>query len=50
MGYDAFQEYERVEGKGKWYRVYVGTFHNEQEARKIASELKEKESFPILSL
>jgi len=32
---------EEVLGK-KWFRVYIGTFHDKQEAQKVGSELKKK--------
>ena len=41
-GHDAFCSYETVNGKGKWYRVYIGKFAYKEEARKVGSELKEK--------
>ena len=41
-GHHAFYRHETVNGKGKWYRVYIGKFVDKEEARKLGSELKEK--------
>jgi cell division septation protein DedD len=32
QGLDAFARYEKVEGKGMWYRIYVGKYASKQEA------------------
>ena len=42
LGRNAFYRYEAVKGKGKYYRVYIGTFNDEHTARKIGSDLKRK--------
>jgi len=41
-GVQAFYRYESVKGKGKWFRVYIGTFKNRQEAREKGVELLRK--------
>lgn len=38
----AFYRYEAVEGKGNWYRVFIGTFNTRQEAKEKGAELVEK--------
>jgi tetratricopeptide (TPR) repeat protein len=38
-GLEAFYKYETVNGKGNWYRVYVGRFDTRDEAEKIAKTL-----------
>ncbi len=40
-GYSAFYQEKEVLGQ-RWFRVYIGDFKDEQEARKVGSELKEK--------
>ncbi len=42
-GVDGVIKYETVQGKGKWYRVYVGHFDNENQARTYAQKLKEQD-------
>jgi len=41
-GLQAFYRYESVKGKGKWYRIYIGTFDNRQEAMEKGAELLRK--------
>ena len=41
-GLHAFYRYESVEGKGNWFRVYIGRFRNEQEGREKGAELLKK--------
>jgi hypothetical protein len=41
-GVQAFYRYESVKGKGKWFRVYIGTFENRQEAMEKGAELLRK--------
>jgi len=41
-GLDAVSSYEAVEGKGMWYRVYVGRFRTKQEAETAANGMKEE--------
>ena len=37
--YNAFYRYVEVQGKGKYYRVYVGKFNSKEEAKKKADQL-----------
>ena len=37
--YNAFYRYVDVQGKGKYYRVYVGKFNSKEEAKKKANQL-----------
>ncbi|MBN1626215.1 MAG: SPOR domain-containing protein, partial [Deltaproteobacteria bacterium] len=39
-GLNAVSSYEAVEGKGMWYRVYVGRFRTKHEAETVASGMK----------
>jgi len=41
-GVQAFYRYESVKGKGKWFRIYIGTFENRQEALEKGAELLRK--------
>jgi hypothetical protein len=41
-GADAMFMYEKVKGKGMWYRVYVGRFENRRQARACARDLKDR--------
>lgn len=41
-GVQVFYKYELVEGKGKWFRVYIGTFKSRQEAIGRGAELLRK--------
>jgi hypothetical protein len=41
-GVQAFYRYESVIGKGKWFRVYIGTFKDRQEAMEKGAELLSK--------
>ena len=41
-GVQVFYKYESVKGKGKWFRVYIGTFKNRQEAMEKGVELLRK--------
>ncbi|NIS62781.1 MAG: hypothetical protein GTO13_19400, partial [Proteobacteria bacterium] len=41
-GVQAFYRYESVKGKGKWFRIYIGTFENRQEAMEKGAELLRK--------
>jgi len=41
-GVQAFYRYESVKGKGKWFRVYIGTFKNQQEAMEKGAEFLRK--------
>jgi hypothetical protein len=41
-GTDAMFRYEKVEGKGMWYRVYVGRFEGSRQARAYAQNLKDR--------
>lgn len=41
-GVQVFYKYESVEGKGKWFRVYIGTFKNRQEAMEKGAKLLRK--------
>jgi hypothetical protein len=41
-GADAMYRYEKVKGKGMWYRVYVGRFENSGQARAYAQNLKDQ--------
>jgi cell division protein FtsN len=40
-GYKSFLAEEEISGQ-RWFRVYIGNFKDEQEARKVGSELKRK--------
>jgi len=40
-GYQAFLSPAQVQGKGVFYRVFIGSFRTEEEARKVAEHLKE---------
>ncbi len=44
--YDAFFEYEEVQGKGKYYRAYVGKFNSVAEAKRKADQLITLEIIP----
>jgi hypothetical protein len=41
-GAEAMFRYEKVKGKGMWYRVYVGRFKNGRQARAYAQSLKDR--------
>jgi len=41
IGLEAFCVYTEVPGKGYWYRVFIGRFQSEEEARTEAARLKE---------
>lgn len=41
-GADAMFRYEKVKGKGMWYRVYVGRFENHRQAQAYAKNLKNR--------
>lgn len=41
-GEKAMFRYEKVRGKGMWYRVYVGRFENSRQARAYARNLKDR--------
>lgn len=43
-GYMAFLSVEDIPDKGKWYRVNVGNFGDEESASKFAKNIKEKEN------
>lgn len=43
-GYMAFLSVEDIPDKGKWYRVNVGNFGDEEAASKYAKNIKEKEN------
>jgi tetratricopeptide (TPR) repeat protein/cell division septation protein DedD len=49
-GFKAFYRYEAVEGKGGWYRVYVGRFDSRSEAEERAKELMGKHAMPHYSI
>lgn len=42
QGLQAFYHLEAVEGKGNWYRVFIGTFRNRQEATAKGVDLMKK--------
>ncbi len=42
LNLDTFYKYEMVEGKGAWFRVYIGTFNDKKEAQSKGSELIDK--------
>jgi cell division septation protein DedD len=33
-GHDVFYRYEKIKGKGKWYRVYIERFGSKEDAEK----------------
>jgi len=39
---DTFYKHEMVEGKGAWFRVYIGTFSDKKEAQAKGSELTDE--------
>ncbi len=43
-GYMAFLSVEDIPDKGKWYRVNIGNFGDEESATKFAKNIKEKEN------
>lgn len=43
-GYMAFLSVEDIPDKGKWYRVNIGNFGDEESANKFAKNIKEKEN------
>jgi len=43
LGYGAFYRYETVQGKGKWYRVYIARFSTLDKAREEARVLRDLE-------
>ncbi len=43
LGYDAFYQYESVQGKGKWYRVYIDRFSTRKQAEEQARVLHDLE-------
>lgn len=51
LGYAAFIVPSEIEGKGKWYRVRLGSFSNKASAEKLQRELKTKEGInPFISV
>ncbi len=42
-GCDPFCRREDINGKGKWYRVYIGNYANREEARQAAAHLVQKD-------
>ncbi len=53
LNLDTFYKYEMVEGKGAWFRVYIGTFNDKKEAQARGLELIDKgiiDNFQILRL
>lgn len=42
LNLNTFYKYEVVEGKGAWFRVYIGTFNDKKEAQARGSELIDK--------
>lgn len=47
-GYAAFVVPFELEGRGKWYRVRIGSFSTRQSAEKLQKELKTKEGIATL--
>jgi len=43
LGYPSFYRYEDVDGKGKWYRVYISHFATKEQAEEEAAVLKKLE-------
>ena len=41
MGYEGFHKKVELQGKGKWYRVYLGHFEDRESARIFSKELME---------
>ncbi len=42
QGAEAMFKYEKVSGKGMWYRVYVGRFEHKRQAKRYAKSLKDR--------
>ena len=49
-GYPAYRSIGRVEGKGLWFRVRIGSYKSKSEARRTLDRLKKEGQKPILVL
>ncbi|MFH1487291.1 MAG: DUF1566 domain-containing protein, partial [Pseudomonadota bacterium] len=41
LGHNAFYRYEEVQGRGKWYRIYIEKYGSTEEAKNAAIRLKD---------
>jgi cell division protein FtsN len=49
-GYPAYRSIGRIEGKGVWFRVRIGSYKSKSEARRTLDKLKKEGHKPILVL